>query len=188
MQTYVEPAYAAERLVGTIVRANNKAVKINNIGIAGDVDFTYLTMNKRDIGKLENLDITPVPLGFCNYNGGISYLSRCPVRQDWKQGLRSRTLRSSNRNWGPDDIPFKVIGKTIENDYPKFEDIFKILESDKVHAIAWCRDFAIDKNLNIFYKAILEPIGKFLDIKERRFSLEKRNRWVEESLVEAINA
>jgi len=187
MQTYDEPAYAADRLVGTIVRYKGKAVKINNIIPDGSVELTYLTVNKRDLVKLKDLDITPVPLGFCNYNGSTTYLSRSPVRQDWKQGLRSRTMRSSSPHWAPDEIPFKVIGKTIENDYPSLENVIVHLKEGAVESMAWHKDFAIDKIGNIYYKTV-GIVGAFLDFKERRFQLAKEYRWVLESLEEAVNA
>ena len=132
MLTYEEPGYAADRLTGTIVRHNEKAVKVGMVAGADAVEIVYVVANKRSLCPLKELDITPVPLGFCNYNGNVTYLSRCPVRQDWKQGLRSKTLRSSSPNWHVDEIPFKVIGTTIEGTFPSLDDSIKHL---KAHAI-----------------------------------------------------
>ncbi len=187
MQTYDEPIYAAERLVGTIVRYQGKAVRINEIDLGGGVNLSYITSGKRDLVKLKDLDITPVPLGFCNYSGSTTYLSRSPVRQDWKQGLRSRTLRSSSPRWAVDEIPFKAIGKTIEGEYPKIEAIADHMKEGRVESMAWCRDFSITRAGTIEYKVFGE-IGRFLDMKERRFQLNDNYRWVQEALEEVVNA
>ena len=187
MQTYEEPGYAADRLMGTIVRHKGKAVKVDVIGAGGKTGITYISTGRREECNLRDLDITPVPLGFCNLNREATYLSRCPVRQDWKQGLRNKTLRSSSDRWGIDEIPFKAIGYTIENNYPTLKDAFQHLSEGAVNMMAWCRNFAVDSQGNIYFKA-LGVVGEFLDRKERRFQLKKEFIWVQESLEEVLNA
>lgn len=187
MITYEEPAYAAERLTGTIVRHADKAVKVDGLMDVENVAVSYITRGGRATVKLKELDITPVPLGFCNYNGSVTYLSRSPVRNDWKQGLRNKTLRSSSPRWGVDEIPFKAIGTTIDGLFPSLERAFANVKDRELEAMAWCRDFAIDNNLNIFYKTV-GVVGAFLDTTERRFHLEKPFRWVQESLEEVLHA
>jgi len=188
MRTYTEVGYASERLVGTLVRHAGKAVKVNVIDITGATDITYLSAGRREITTLAKLDITPVPLGFCNFQGQAVYLSRSPVRQDWKQGLRPKTLRVSGEFFRSEDINFKAIGKTVDNEYPTFKDTVEHLnkKGGDIHALAWCREFSLDIEMNIYYK-VFGRVGTILDVKDRRFTLDAQYGWVMEALEEALN-
>ena len=81
MKNYTNVAYAQSRLVGTIVRVKGKAAYIDNIS-AKRVTYTDWITGGAEEAKPEEMDITPVPLGYCNTQRTTPYLVRYPVRQD----------------------------------------------------------------------------------------------------------
>jgi len=185
MRTYEEAAYAAERLVNTIVRYNGKAVKIITIDMDGGVALKYLVSGRNDVCKLADLDITPVPLGYVNVGTYATYVSRSPVRRDWKQGLRTNTMRCTGDRFRPEEIPNKSLALAIENVYPSLNDAFSAIDAG-VNAMAFSRDFALIGNRGIMYKGIVE-VGNFLDKKDKRYHLNDNAKWLLESLEEVVN-
>lgn len=186
MRTYDEPAYANDRLAGTIVRLGGKAIKIKAISAGGETSFSFLVSGRPGVCLLKDIDITPVPLGFVNFRGLAHYLSRCPVRKDWKQGLRTHTMRFSDGLFA-EDVPYKQIGCTIEGDYPALKDAITALNQGNVAKMAFCRNFAIDAGKKLYYKAIGE-VGELIDLKDKRYRLNDNHKWIQETLEEAFNA
>lgn len=186
MRTYDEPMYAADRLVNTIVRHKGLAVKVMAIDPEGNCGVKLLSSGRNVLCKLAELDITPVPLGYVNFNARTTYLSRCPVRRDWKQGLRPNTMRCTGGEFGAEEIPNKVLAQAVENDYPTLAAAFDLVDRGTVHSVAFCRDFALFPGREIQYKGVLN-IGNFVDTKDKRYKLNDNAKWAMESLEAVIN-
>lgn len=155
MKNYTNVAYAQSRLVGTIVRVKGKAAYIDNIS-AKRVTYTDWITGGAEEAKPEEMDITPVPLGYCNTQRTTPYLVRYPVRQDWKQGLRHKTLRAicNHQVIHPEGIPWPDVFNTINGTFPKFEEVLKNIHDNKglIESQAYCRDFAIYADKTVWYK------------------------------------
>lgn len=177
MKTYTNIEYARQRLIETVVKVDGKAAMINDL-TKTTVKYTDYITGKNAIAKIDLMDITPVPLGYCNTMALSTYLVRYPVRQDWRQGLRHKTLKTISLQGlriSSDMIPWENVFHTINGDYPKFEETIKALHDNKqLKAQAYCRDFAIYQDMSVVYKEQfvigkvlgLEAYDGFVEIKE----------------------
>lgn len=166
METYIEPEYANNRLTNTIVRVKGTFKSLKPILVCGiDADnivlYRHLSQVEGKIEKctLENLEISPVPLGYINCYGYAYYGCRRPMRQDWKQGLRSQNLLTYTNGekcaieWAV--TFYKSLGECIEGKYPSFKvAIEKTVRNPtgKFSGMAFSRDFSVNKNGGIRYK------------------------------------
>ena len=134
--------YADSRLQGTIVRHDGKAVLVEGVGKKGAVISLLRADTEPKIVKLDDLDLSPVKLGFCNINMDVSYLTRMPMRRDWRQGLRKGNFVSVFGTIA-ELVPFPNLADTIENIYPSLEEC---LATPNNTFKAWCREWAIGKS------------------------------------------
>ncbi len=92
---YDTAEYANTRLSGTIVRlTNGTPIVVHQVRDKFIVEYSKLEDKEGELKKcpLSQVDLEPVPLGFVNRQGGATYLSRQPKRDDWRQGLRDNTI------------------------------------------------------------------------------------------------
>lgn len=193
MKTYDEAEYANNRLKESIVRLKNGTpIHIQNIRSEREVIYNELTLDSdRKVCKLEDLDINPVPLGYCNVKTYCLYLVRMPMRQDWKQGLRSNSLRDVHGRRV--DTRYEHLVDTIVGKFPSFKDsISRILEKSKnpfklegqsTKSIAFNRDFCLKEENLLEYKGVF-IVGTFN--KNGGYDLKERFGWVEDCLKLAI--
>lgn len=158
---YEDAQYAGSRLNGTIVRSKSGAPIVIDKVVDGEdgglIAYTHKFTEVPGVNRkkvlLNNLDLSPVPLGFA-YNGhGVAYLQRTPKRNDWRQGLRRNTLRSS---YGVDKrlITDTDLKRTIEGKYLNFE--LALDEADNLGIdIPWCREFCIGINRKLRHPTLL---------------------------------
>lgn len=186
MILYNDIGYAHGRLVGTIVLYKNKPVMINDIG-GGFVYIMYLKDGKKETVNYDgNFDLTPVPLGYTNYNGLSLYLARIPMRKDWKQGLRTATTRCLlNGKEYEGQVPFSELHKTIVGDHPPLAKAIEHVKLPHITAMSFSRTFAIDKALDIWHKG-RSKIGKIINPKTHEYSLKDEFFWARETLEEAL--
>lgn len=190
MKNYTNIEYARGRLVGTIVRVGGKAAHIDEL-TKTTVKYTDFIEGRAALAKIDEMDITPVPLGYCNTMGLSTYLVRYPVRQDWKQGLRHKTLKTI----GPkelritsDMIPWVDVFKTINGMYPKFLEVVKHLHDDRgLRSEAYCRDFAIYQDMTIMYKEQF-TIGTVVDIEANDgvVSIKEEFEWIRDAFEASV--
>lgn len=171
--------YANYRLAGTIVRLKGEPVFVHAIlpGMVAELsNLNNIYENYR--ADANELDIVPVPLGMCNYEGDVSYLSRVPLRRDWRQGLRRENFISDN--YPHAGIPPQELAKVIRGEYPTYAEA---LESVKKGAkgVAWCRQWAILKGNVLRYK--WDKVGK---VKAGQFILLDEYKHLYEALEEAV--
>lgn len=186
MKGYDTASYASTRLNDTVIRKGTTPILVNNCedhsigkivvywsGImdgAGGADF------------LNDLNLDPVPLGYVNYDGSVQYMTRMPMRQDWKQGLRDRnvvTYQGFNN-----DFSYKIIGKTIMGDFPKFSKVLERLNGGGYNIQAFDRDFALDRRGDLWYKGMF-TIGR-VNMTSGAVNIDDSFSWVREAFSEAM--
>lgn len=162
MRGYDTAAYAASRLVDTIILCDGAPVIVRSVqssleGAGITVKYTEILdpsekMKKADISKF---DLNPVRLGYVNYRKNPVYLTRAPMRRDWRQGLRALNIYDADGN-NPRMIPYHVIAQTIMNRYPSFQSALEALSSPLFEqgGLAYHRDFSLSREGKLEYKGM----------------------------------
>lgn len=172
--------YANSRLHETIVRLGSEPVYVHSVG-PGMLVTCHLLKNDDVVNcKIDDLDLRPVPLGYCNYNKVACYLSRIPMRRDWRQGLRRGNFCSLS-GYSADRIPYSVVGEAIKGEYPSFDKA--LIAIGKVKSIAWHRHWAMDNTGRVLYKGGETPVG---EIKGGVVELTSRHMYLAEALKESL--
>ena len=171
--------YANSRLAGTIVRLGEDPVFIHSVAPGMVVDLAKLDdiYNNYKVPAQE-LNLVPVPLGMCNFEGTISYLSRMPLRRDWKQGLRRENFTSNNVNHAA--IPPHELAKVIRGQYPSYVEAMELVAKG-LKGVAWTRHWAVSSTGLLHYK--WDVVGKKAD---NKFVLDEPYRHLYEALEEAV--
>lgn len=188
MKTYDEAEYASSRLKETIVRLKT-GIPIQILSIRGVNEVVYSNLATSDNGvcTLQDLNIDPVPLGYCNIKTYCSYLVRMPMRQDWKQGLRSNSLRDvAGRRV---EVSYSYLVDTILGKFPSFKDAIDKMTTKsknpfntsvtKPKSVAFNRDFCIKEEGLLEYKGVF-VVGTYT--KSGGYDLKERFGWVEDCL------
>jgi hypothetical protein len=92
--------------------------------VSEDMEVIVSVVLEGDVKKvsLDDLDLSPVPLGWCNLTEhGAYYLARVAMRKDWKQGLREgnyaimfpKGRTSSKSGVGTSNAALCVSGSTL---------------------------------------------------------------------------
>jgi hypothetical protein len=161
---YTDLQYAIRNLSGTVVRKveDGWPVRVHNIytrrGVRGyTAQVQPLDKEVLEEVPLRELDIEPVRLGFCKsqVDTFACYLSRAPLRNDWRQGLRSNNIRSL---WGPDPryCDNRSLVDTIMGFYPSYEAAIDLSVNTPERVIPISRDWALKSDergdVTILYK------------------------------------
>lgn len=189
-----DPAYVEGRLRQTVVRLNTGApVFVESVGtdmtVRGEkllLYYRYISISKfSDIAnkRIEEFDLTSPPLGYTNYEGKSYFLSRYPMRRDWRQGLRRDNLAESaegrTRPYTFSSLSPLVI--PILKNYPSYRETIERVE-DIYTSCAFTRNFALDDRGKLWYKG-REWVGKD---KEGVPKLSEDFFWLEELLAEEM--
>ncbi|MNQ03991.1 hypothetical protein D3C85_166970 [compost metagenome] len=173
--------YAGSRLTGTVVRLGDEPVLIGQVNMDGTVEASFL----KDFGpitivKLQELNLSPVSLGMCNVRGEANYLSRMPMRRDWKQGLRKNNFLSFG-DVKPHLIGPRCLRDTIVCNYPSLAKCFELVK-EGARSAAWCRDWAVSQQGDLIYKTL----GIVGTITPDNHNLLKEYSYLEEALMEVL--
>lgn len=150
--------YAASRLNGTIVRlVSGEPIKVLDINDTDEVVVRVLGTRDNKVVKLNELDCSPVPLGFVNSPHGAQFVMRVPKRRDWRQGMR----RENTKVVGPSGRYSELyLKRAILGVYPSFK--YASSRKSKGKLTAWHRHWAIDSKGGLFYKAH-GCVGSYID-------------------------
>lgn len=185
MKGYDTASYAGTRLNETIIRKGKMPIMVSSCEdhSAGKIVVYWNGVVSKDSGAdfLHDLDLNPVPLGYVNYDGQVIYMTRMPMRSDWKQGMRDRNI-VSHQGYN-NELPYRFIGKTIMGDFPKFKTALEAINSDK-YAMAFDRDFALDRRGILFYKGMFE-VGR-VNMVNGSVNIDDSFSWVREAFSEAM--
>lgn len=173
--------YASSRLCETIVRLKGEPVYIYSVNPGMIAKYAKLDdLDNIAFCDANELDLKPVPLGYCNYNKNACYLSRIPMRRDWRQGLRRGNFASLS-GVDAERIPYGALAKTILGDYPTYKAALDAVR--KVKSMAWHRHWAVDGALQVFYKGAIRPVG---EVVEGVVQLNSRSHYLAEALSESL--
>lgn len=183
--------YAHTRISGTIVMYNGQPVYVDQVLTSEETKkptavVRWLSPNQHQasfIVDLSNLEVCTPPLGYANYEGMASYITRKPMRNDWRQGIRHNNLLSV---YGYDigSLPTEALYPLLINEYPKYKDCLKFLEEDtgNRHSQAWAKDWAINISGELLYR-FGNVVGT---IKNGEPILEEKFNYLSDSLLESI--
>lgn len=178
--------YAKTRLEGTWVRHDKAPVFINVI--EGKDRCLVAPMTKTgEFGHeywtdLDNLDLCPFTLGYVNVGDLTLYVSRQPMRRDWKQGLRVENIVVTINGETTTRFRFRSKGfyDMFMGDYPSFK---KALENSKsLGSCAWARHWSVTAGQVVRYKHG-EIVGH---IEKGSVVLDKGFEYLKESLQESL--
>lgn len=142
--------YAASRLEGTIVRLRGKPVMVHKVTRDCEAKCTFISNGRRINSKVVDLNLKPVSLGYVNYMGQASYVSRMPKRRDWRQGFRYSSIISLC-GIRADAIPYTAMYTTIVNKFPDLEACLKVVAVPGMSA-AFHRHWAVAHGNQLMYK------------------------------------
>lgn len=171
--------YAHSRLEQTVVSLNGEPVFVMTVKRGMLVTYstlkdmtTYLTC------RVDDLDLRPVKLGYCNHVRGVSYLMRMPMRRDWRQGLRFGNFIGVG--FDVRHLAYTDLYDVIKGNYPTFAQVLVKLKSGEVKTLAWCRAWAMSKT-DLFYKG--QKVGSIVANKP---VLNDDNLYLREALEESL--
>lgn len=188
MRMYEDIEYARSRLLETVVRVEDEPVVVYAIN-ARTVNYRRLIDEMEGVCAPKFLNINPVKLGYFNGKKNSHYLTRTPMRRDWKQGLRQASIRDitgSTVSIGNADL-----AAVIKGTYPKLADCFKknnnpFDEPIKSTMRAFSRNFAMDsRDSGLWYKGKW-VVGEIT--KEKNYKLVPQFDWVRDILDEELDA
>ena len=183
-----DPRYAADKLHNSVVSYNGWPIRVRYIDNM-EVCFNFLGDGIERFCDLEDLDLTPIKLGYVNLARKISYLSRIPARY-YRQGLREHILNSKG-------VPYRQLDKYLNNTvrgvYPNFERCIEYtFNKDRIGA-AFCRKFGlIQAHPNAEHKNAIKlqyrglNVGE-VDVKKDEIILDDSYLYLNETLQEIIN-
>jgi len=140
-----------------------------------------------DVALLERMDISPFKYGYSNFNGTVVFVTRMPLRNDWRQGnrinqLQIQTLTGRNVR-GEYDISMWDLKDTVENKFYKYSTCLDMME-DGYGARAINRDFAVNRDFQLFYRNI--NVGN-INLDNGEVDLLPKFFWLQESINEMDN-
>ena len=143
---YDDVEYASRRLNNTLVRLKNGdpfyiRETFDNDGIIYH-SGSNISKDTDEIVKHEELDLTPVPLGFVNLTKRMTFICRMPMRRDWRQGLHHGNIVTCGAV-NVRDVHLNWLIQPIKNQYPNFRRALQDLKNRS--SIAFSRDFGLLK-------------------------------------------
>jgi len=146
----------------SVILYADKPVYVSDINYDKVLDLKFFSREKGKSVPLNDplLNFTPVKLGMCNHGGAAFYLCRVPARQ-WCQGLSEKTLRitdfsQSNKGVAKAEIAklkAKGLASCILGEYETLEKTIDVLQREEnVVSMAFSREFALDKEMNLYFK------------------------------------
>jgi hypothetical protein len=187
MQGYDTTAYAHSRLQETLARLRGSGKPIFILGCEGsdsDIKVRFANIPDDDdihLTSLSEVDFDPVPLGYVNFSARATYLTRMPMRKDWRQGTRLTSMVDP-AGYGPSRVPYKAIGQTIIGDFPSFNRVVETIGSrvKTPNSIAFSRNFAVKGDGALEYKGV-KIIGD-INLSTGGVNINDRFSWVQEEL------
>lgn len=154
MNYYTNHQYAAGRLEGTIVsNTDGDPIYVEEVKA-----HYYLVRKLLDLklyeAKPEEIDLTPVKLGWYNTDDTAYYITRVPCRK-WKQGLSGENI-AIDGCYKNKPIPFNLINPnlhyTIRGIYPSYDRVVHDLKKlPNLKKRAFHRQWAVDKDGLLWY-------------------------------------
>lgn len=132
--------------------------------------------------NIREFNLSSPQLGYTNYEGKCYYLSRYPMRRDWKQGVRPGNVAIfKGTSLTKYNLPLPSLITPILGKYPCYKEVVDRVE-DVYDNCAFSRYFSLDHKGRIFYK------HRFIvgEDKEGVPTLTEKNFWLAELLQEEM--
>ena len=193
---YDDINYAVNRLVGTIVSKDNDTIFIHSLEKSdGGKIVCYYNKTGESRTKsclLTEISLKPINIGNVNVNGGAYYISRKPMRRDWKQGMRANNIQY----YSPTPIAIRKsdvlssVGllEAFKNIYPSVEKCLESLMNGEANSIAFCKKLSLARyrgQTNMYYRG-KDLVGSF-DIDSKALTLNKQSNYLFELIEENLN-
>lgn len=176
---YDNAAYARSRLNDTVVLYRKIPVYVLNV--REDLRAVVMPIHKpaqeQMLVPIRSLNVLDLQLGFHNLDNRAVYLSRRPMRDDWRQGLRENNVFSNGIPISHGDI-----GRALMHDYPTLEESVELVSAGAKQSMAWCKEFCVSAGGVLTWK--YRPVG---DFQKGVFTLSKRYEFLQPSLKENLN-
>jgi hypothetical protein len=165
--------YAVSRLTNSYIRAKDYAqglVRVTKIFNNGSTKFNEATIQGENKQlqpialKEDEFEFAVGKLGYVNYLGRAAwYLTRVPIRRDYKQGLRHNQLAiigaggkdgssSPVREGELESVDFrKGITDCLFNKYPTLDATLDLIEETGI-PVAFSKHFAINQHFKLLYR------------------------------------
>ena len=175
--------YAKKRLNGTLVRkTEGSPFLVQEVVKEGDTTAclgTDLTTSEFLSTPLDEIDLTPVPLGFANHGDKMSFFCRRPLRRDWKQGLSTGNVVIYGE--AKRDFNWNMLTNTILNKFPKLDEVIHYVKKGSARSKAFSRDFGLSSSngdtLLVYRKFVVGRLdGGNLVLNRDKFFLEEHLR------------
>lgn len=187
--------YARSRIVSSYMKGKDKGFyKILDI-VSRNNELDKAVISATDeAGALVNLTIDQLDfsigkLGYLNdaLSGAAMFISRLPIRRDFRQGLRSGQLsyirngsyNPLSDNWMQANV--KNISKCLWNEYPDLDTVIELSEEYNGD-IAFSKNFALSSKYKLLYKGF--TVGDLT--KEDKFKLGKQFNFIEEEFTKEV--
>lgn len=148
---YKEADYAGSRINHTIVRLGDEPVYVHEV--YGDMTCAVSNADGDDKRvSLDDLNVLAPPLGFFNHNGTANYLSRRPLRNDYRQGIRTSQLVILKGHMG--EVRRTHVMRCIKGEYPTLSSALDKI-SEGAESVAISRDLCLEGgngSINLCYK------------------------------------
>jgi hypothetical protein len=174
------PEYARSRLEGTVIRTGlGEPVYVSSVE-PSDTGVSCNTIRLKDSYiesfPLDNLDLTPVPLGYLNKGTNALWVFRKPIRAS-KQGLSMNNcnIQTISREW-----PLKELHKTILGEYDPLSVLLPKISKGSLNTVGFDRHFAMGLT-TLLYKG--KEAGT---VANGKFSLNRRYWYLTEYLEEVL--
>jgi hypothetical protein len=172
--------YARTRLQDTLIKDDQgKPLYVVDVTSQG-VIAEYFDGEDHKVLKLDEVVVTDLKLGFVNYRGKAYYLARQPKRRDWRQGVRGQNVCSLS---GALPLSNSTLAQCLRGDFPSLSGALQ-KASEVAESIAWARDWALSKSLELLYKGE-GVVGKVVD---GELELNTKFSYLQEALTEAEHA
>jgi hypothetical protein len=186
--------YARSRIVSSYMRGKGQLYKILDISSKSNLldkaVITALNQDKLHVQiKITDLEFNIGKLGYVNdvISGIAMFVSRLPLRRDYRQGIRSSQLNFT-RNGGSSPVSelwleqnAKAVNKCINNQFPKLETVIELSEEWN-NDIAFSKNFALSSKYKLLYKGF--TIGSLN--KDDKFKLDNNFNFVEEEFAKEV--
>lgn len=186
-----EREYASSRIRGTYMLPKNPELPLSYIAEVEGPDDLYASRLIGSGGQtysITDFEFAIGQLGYVNTTQeGPVFVTRMPLRRDWRQGLRSsqmttvgdRSNRGVSSRWL--DSNLTLVTDCIRGRYPRFWDSLEQTEETGAGA-AISRRFAIDGKYDLHFRG--RKVGRVG--RGDRLTLDSKYRFLEEDLIQSV--
>jgi len=144
------------------------------------------TLLKTAVVPLKEVRISSPALGNTDFDGEAMFVSRVPLRDDWRQGLRAKNIVCLKEGRIERSVTFNLfsLAQPIFCKYSKVEEALGKVE-DAYKSVAISRNFSVSENYTLVYKCYL-PVGSFNN-ENGLLKVPEKNMWLKELIKEEVN-